>query len=45
MEVKNAIRKMRRELEKEGKKVNYIVEIEEDGKVIRTIRSRKEPSK
>jgi len=45
MEANKAMRKMRRELEKEGKKVNYIVEIEEDGKVIKTIKSKKEPSK
>ncbi|OFV72070.1 hypothetical protein [Acetobacterium wieringae] len=45
MEANKAMRKMRRELEKEGKKVNYIVEIEKDGKVIKTIKSKKEPSK
>lgn len=45
MKVNNAMRKLRRKLEKEGKKINYVVEIEEDGKVIKTIKSKKEPSK
>lgn len=45
LEVEDLLRKYRRKMEKQGKHVRYIVEIESKGRIVKTIKSRNEPSK